>query len=121
MTLTRKDFGATVVAALVVLVYVANVQDWWYLGDNRWAAVTMLAIGAIGCPLGARADAMQGGATTPVLFFAALGVTALVLGIVAIVTAAQWALLALMIVIVVLWIGTTLRHIATPPRPAIVH
>ena len=117
MTLTRKDFGATVVAALVVLVYLANVQDWWYLGNNRWAAVTMLAIGAIGCPLGARADAMEGGATTPVLFFAALGVTALVLGIVAIVTAAQWALLALLIVLLVLWAGTTVRHVATPLQP----
>lgn len=121
MTLTRKDFGATVVAALVVLVYVANVQDWWYLGDNRWAAVTMLALGAIGCPLGARADAMQGGTTTPVVFLGALGVTALLLGIVAIVTAAQWALLALMIVLVVLWAGTTMRHVATPLRPLETH
>ena len=117
MTLTRKDFGATVVAALVVLVYLANVQDWWYLGSNRWAAVTMLAIGAIGCPLGARADAMEGDATTPVLFLATLGVTALVLGIVAIVTAAQWALLALLIVLLVLWAGTTVRHVATPLQP----
>ena len=50
-----------------------------------------------------------------------LGVTALVLGIIAIVTAAQWALLALTIVLVVLWAGTTLRHAATPPRPAAVH
>lgn len=117
MTLTRKDFGATIVAALAVLVYVANVQGWWYLGSNRWAAVTMLAIGAIGCPLGARADAMEGGAKTPVVFLGALGVTALVLGIVAIVTAAQWALLALLIVLLVLWAGTTTRHVATPLRP----
>lgn len=117
MTLTRKDFGAAVVAALVVLVYIANVQGWWYLGSNRWAAVTMLAIGAIGCPLGARADAMEGGATTPALFLATLGVTALALGIVAIVTAAQWALLALLIVLLVLWAGTTVRHVATPLRP----
>jgi hypothetical protein len=121
MTLTRRDFGATVVVALVVLVYVANVQDWWYLGSNRWAAVTMLAIGAIGCPLGARIDDMQDGATTPIVFLGILGVTALVLGIVAIVTAAQWALLALTIDLVVLWVGTTLRHIATPPRAAVVH
>ena len=52
MFLTRRDLAGTIVAALVVLVYAANVQGWWYLGSNRWAAVTMLAIGAIGCPLG---------------------------------------------------------------------
>jgi hypothetical protein len=121
MALTRKDFGATVVAALVVLVYVANVQDWWYLDNNRWAAVTMLAIGAIGCPLGARVDDIQDGTTTPIVFLGMLGVTALALGIVAIVTAAQWALLALMIVLVVLWVGTTVRHVATPPRPVPSH
>jgi hypothetical protein len=119
MTLTRKDLGATVLAALVVLVYVANVQDWWYLGDNRWAAVTMLAIGAISCPLGARIDEIEKGVTTPVILLGLLGVTALVLGIIAIVTAAQWALLA--IVLIVLWAGTTLRHAATPPRPVAAH
>jgi hypothetical protein len=121
MTLTRKDFGATVLAALVVLVYVANVQDWWYLGSNRWAAVTMLAIGAISCPLGARIDEIEKGVTTPIILLGVLGITALVLGIIAIFTAAQWALLALAIVLIVLWAGTTLRHAATPPRPVAAH
>ena len=116
MTLRRRDFGATVLAALVVLVYVANVQDWWYLGNNRWAAVTMLAIGAISCPLGARIDEIEKGVTMPIILLGVLGVTALVLGIIAIVSAAQWALSALAIVLIVLWAGTTLRHAATPPR-----
>jgi hypothetical protein len=121
MALTRKDFGATVLAALVVLVYVANVQDWWYLGSNRWAAVTMLAIGMISCPLGARIDEIEQGVTTPVVLLGTLGVTALVLGVIAVVTAAQWALLALTIVLLVLWAGTTLRHASTPPRPVATH
>jgi hypothetical protein len=121
MTLTRKDLGATVLAALVVLVYVANVQGWWYLGDNRWAAVTMLAIGAISCPLGARVDEIERGVTTPIVLLGVLGVTALVLGILAVVTAAQWALAALAVVLIVLWAGTTLRHLATPPRPLSAH
>jgi hypothetical protein len=121
MTLTRKDLGATVVAVLVVLVYVANVQDWWYLGNNRWAAITMLAIGAIACPLGARIDETEEDVRTPIILLGALGVAALALGIIAIVTAAQWALLALTIVLVVLWAGTTLRHVATLPRPAAAH
>ena len=122
MTLTRKDFGATVLAALVVVVYLANLGDWWYLGNNRWAAVTMLAIGAISCPLGARIDEIETGVTAPIVLLGSLGVTALVLGIVAIATAAQWALLALTIVLLVLWAGTTIRHAATrPPRPLATH
>jgi len=121
MTLTRRDFGATVLAALVVLVYIANVQEWWYLGSNRWAAVTMLAIGAISCPLGARIDQIEQGVTPAIVLLGGLGITALVLGIVAIVTAAQWALFSLMIVLLVLWAGTTMRHAATPPRPIAAH
>jgi FtsH-binding integral membrane protein len=121
MTLTRRDLGATVLAALVVLIYVANVQGWWYLGSNRWAAVTMLAIGAISCPLGARIDEIEKGVTTPIVLLGLLGVTALVLGLIAIVTAAQWALSALAIVLIVLWAGTTLRHATTQPRPIAAH
>ena len=114
MSLTRKDLAGTTVAALVVLVYAANVQDWWYLGSNRWAAVTMLAVGAIGCPVGAR---IVGERLTspPIMLLGLLGVAALVLAVLAIVTAAQWALLGLAILVVALWAGTTLRHAVTPP------
>jgi hypothetical protein len=35
--------------------------------------------------------------------------------VLAIVTAAQWALLGLAILVVALWAGTTLRHAVTPP------
>ena len=102
------------VAAFVVLVYVANVQEWWYLGSNRWAAVTMVAIGAIGCPLGARLVGEKL-ASLPIVLLGLLGVAALVLAVLAVVTAAQWALLALAILVVALWAGTTLRHAVTPP------
>jgi hypothetical protein len=119
MFLTRKDLAGTTVAALVVLVYIANVQGWWYLGSNRWAAVTMLAIGAIGCPVGARIEGEKLNSPAIVLL-GSLGVATLVLALLAVVTAAQWALLALAIAVVVLWAGTTLRHALTPPpRPAV--
>jgi hypothetical protein len=117
MYLTRRDLAGTVVAALAVLVYVANVQGWWYLESNRWAAVTMLAVGAVGCPLGARLVGEKL-SSTPIVLLALLGVVAFALAMIAIVTAAQWALLGLAIVIVALWAGTTLRHAVTPPpRP----
>ena len=117
--LTLGDLAGAVVAALVVAVYVANVQDWWYLGSNRWAAVTMVAIGALGCPLGARLVGEKL-TSTPIVLLGLLGVVALLLAVIAIATAAQWALLALAIVVVALWAGTTLRHAVTPPpRPAV--
>lgn len=111
--LTGRDLAGTAVAALVVLVYFANVQDWWF-GSNRWAAVTMLAIGAVGCPVGARIEGEN--LTSPaIVLLGLLGVAALVLAVLAIVTGAQWALLAVAIVVVVLWAGATLRHAVTPP------
>lgn len=118
MFLTRRDLAGTIVASLAVFVYAANVQGWWYLGSNRWAAVTMLAIGAIGCPLGARIEG-ENLSSTPIVLLGLLGVTALVLAVIAIVTAAQWALLGLAIVVVALWAGTTLRHAVTPVRVAV--
>ena len=114
--LTRRDSFGTLVVALIVLAYIANVQDWWYLGSNRWAAVTMLVVGVVGCPLAARFDDASSH-LTPLALLGMLGVAALVFGIVAIVTAAQWALLALTITVVVLWAGTTIRHAATPAYP----
>jgi hypothetical protein len=113
IVLTRKDLGGTAVAALVLLAYLANTQDWWYLGNNRWAAVTMTAIAAAGCPLGARIDEAK--PLLPIVMLGVLGVATLVLAIVAIVSTAQWALLALALAVVVLWAGTTLRHAVTPP------
>ena len=117
--LTGRDLAGTAVAALAVLVYVANVQDWWHLGSNRWAAVTMLAIGAIGCPVGARIVGEK--LTSPaIVLLGLLGVAALVFAVLAIVTGAQWALLGLAIVVVALWAGATLRHaVAPPPRLAV--
>ncbi len=120
MRVSAKDLAGTVAAVLVALCYVANVQDWWYLGSNRWAAVTMLVVGFIGCPLAARFEDAKSH-LTPLALLGMLGVVALVLGIVAVVTAAQWALLALTVTVVALWVGTTIRHAATPAYPLPAH
>lgn len=114
MYLTRKDFAGTVVAALVVLVYAANVEGWWYLGGNRWAAATMVAVGAAGCAVGARLVGEEP-TSLPIVALGLVGSGALVVAVLAIVTASQWALLTLAILVVALWAGTTLRHGVTPP------
>jgi hypothetical protein len=114
MFLTRRDLAGATVAALAVLVYAANVQGWWYLGSNRAAAVTMLTIGAIGCPVGARIVGEK--LTSPAIVgLGVLGLAALAVAVLAIATASQWALLGLAVLVVVLWAGATLRHAVTPP------
>jgi hypothetical protein len=101
-------------AALAILIYVANVEGWWDLGSNRLAAVTMLAVGAIGCSVGARI--VDEKVTSPAIAaLGVLGLTALVIALVSIATAAQWALFMLAALVVVLWAGATLRHAVTPP------
>ena len=116
MFLTRKDIVGNAVTALIILTYVGNAKEWWFLGDNRWAAVTMLVIGTVGCPLAVRLVNEE--LTSPaIVALGVLGAVAFILGLVAIVTAAQWALTALAAVVVALWIGTTLRHALTPPHP----
>ena len=117
MFLTRRDLAGATAAALAALVYAANVQGWWYLGSNRAAAVTMLAIGAIGCAVGARiVDETL--TSPPIAGLGVLGFAALAVAVIAIATADQWALLALAVLVVVLWAGATLRHAVTPPpRP----
>ena len=88
MYLSGKDVAGTVVAALAVLVYAANADSWWYLGSNRWATVTMLGVGAVGCPVGAR---IVGEKLTslPIVLLGLAGVAALALAVLGIVTASQ--------------------------------
>lgn len=59
-------------------------------------------------PLGARLTGEK--LSAPIVLLGLLGVAALALTVLAIVTTTQWALLRLAIVIVALWAGTTLRH-----------
>jgi len=115
MTLTRKDAAATLLTALAVLVFVAAHESWnvWLIGSsNRWAAVAIMLIGAVTCGFGSAADEMsqEGGMGSATKFLAGVGVVAGVLAIWAIVSGSLTALSLLVVAIVVLWAGSTLRH-----------
>jgi len=116
MFLTRKDLVGATAAALVALAYFANAQAWWYLESNRWAAVTIVTIGIVGFLMAARVVGEK--LSAPIVMLGLVGVAALVFSILAIATAAHWALVTLAIVVVGLWAATTLRHAVTPPRLA---
>jgi hypothetical protein len=108
MTLSRNDLAATALTALAVVAFLATHEGWnvWLVGDShRWAAGVILALGLVACGLGSPG---RGAATK---FLAMLGVLALVLAVSALATGSLTPLSLLVVVIVVLWAVSTLRHV----------
>ena len=107
MTLTRKDAGALVLTTGVVLVFAATHEKWGVplIGDSRrWAAVAILLLGLGACSLGSPGKDR----TTKLL--AVLGVVALGLAIIALITASLTALSFLTLDVVLLFVLATRRH-----------
>jgi hypothetical protein len=103
MALTRRDAVATLLTALVVAVFLATHEGWnvWLVGDShRWAAAAITVLGVATCALGTSRAATS----------MALGATAGVLSIVALVTGSLTALSLLVLADVVLWLVSLARH-----------
>jgi hypothetical protein len=117
MGLTWKDGAATVVTGLVVLVFFAAHESWnvWLVGSStRWAAVAVTLLGAATCALGSASDELASGrdASIAVKVLSAIGALTGVLALVAIATASLAALSLVVLGIVALWLGATLRHVS---------
>ena len=115
MTLTREDGLATALTALAVLAFVATHQAWdvWLIGSShRSAAVAVTLLGVATCALGSASEELSKGSRpgTAVMALAGVGAVAGVLAIVAVATGSLTALSLLVLSIVVLWAGSTLRH-----------
>jgi hypothetical protein len=113
MALNRKDALASGLTALVVLAFFATHEGWNVplVGDSyRWAAVAVLLLGALTCAQGQAGDEMKTRMSDVVRLLAALGITALVLGVIAILTGSLTALSLLVADIVLLWAVSTARH-----------
>ena len=107
MGLTRKDLAATLLTSLAVLALFATHEGWnvWLVGDShRWAAGAIIVLGSMACSLGSPSKRGM-----PKVF-AFLGVTALLLALLAIATGSLTALSLLVLDIVVLWAVSTFRH-----------
>ena len=116
MMLSRKDVAATALTALAVLTFFATHEGWnvWLVGDShRWAAGVILVLGVLACGLGTPAR----GRATSVL--ATLGVLALVLAVLALVTGSLTFLSLLIVDIVLLWGASTVRHFGHGSRPSL--
>ena len=113
MALTRKDLTATLLTALVVLVFAATHEGWnvWLVGgSHRWAAAAIFLLGSMTCGLGSPSK------DRATKFLAALGIAALVLAVVAIATGSLTPLSLLVVDIVALWAVSTFRHAQPAPH-----
>jgi hypothetical protein len=117
MSLDRKDIGATLLTGLAVLVFAATHQGWnvWLVGgSHRWAAVAITVLGVATCGLGSP------GKDRATFTLAVLGTAAGVLAAIAIATGSLTALSLLTLDIVLLWIGSLVRHGRRTHTPAAV-
>lgn len=115
MALTRKDLAATVLTALAVLTFAATHEGWnvWLIGgSHRWAAGTMLVLGAFTCGLGSP------GKDAATKMLGVLGIAAGALAVFALVTGSLTALSLLTADIVLLWATSMVRHGRHQPIPA---
>ena len=114
--LDRKDFAATALTALVIVTFFATHEGWnvWLVGDShRWAAGVISVLGVLTCGLGSH------GRGSAARLLATLGVTALVLAVLALVTGSLTPLSLLVAAIVLLWAASTLRHFHHGTRPSL--
>jgi len=108
MSAIRRDAVAGVLTMLAVLTFFATHEGWGVplVGDSRrWAAVVVLLLGLGACSRGEPQEDPRA-ARVPMV----LGILALALGVVAIVTGSLTPLSLLVLDTVVLWIVTTVRH-----------
>jgi hypothetical protein len=114
--LTRKDVAATGLTALVVLAFLAAHESWnvpLVGSSNRWAAALIAMLGIVTCGLGSpERDA------APKLLMV-LGVVALGLTVLAVALGSLTILSLLVGDIVLLWLFSTLRHLAHVRRPPV--
>ena len=116
MMLSRKDVAATGLTALAVVAFFATHEGWnvWLVGDShRWAAGVIFVLGAVTCGLGSPGR----GAMTRLL--ATLGILALVLAVLALVTGSLTPLSLLVVDIVLLWAASTARHAGHGSKPSL--
>ena len=121
MRLTWRDGATTVLATAGALAVVALMQEWGWpmLGSIRAGVVAVGVVGMAMCRFGARFEGASW--TSPYMVVASLlGVAALALGILGLVTGSQAVLVALAMTMLALWAASTARHAlargGAPPR-----
>jgi hypothetical protein len=118
MRLTYKDAVATVATGLAVLAFFANRGDWGVPlvgGSVRWTAGAVMALGWVSCAAGQAGEASIKYRQPDTWLLTVLGVGALVFAILALATGSATMLALLIADFVLLWAGSTLRHLLRAP------
>lgn len=119
MRLTWKDAVSTVFMAAIAVIYVAflNSTTGWLISSARGTAAAVLVLGIVGgCGMSAAAGQYQDRRARAYASFATvLGATALVAGVIALITASTVALAILVAATLALWLVATVRHAFTRP------
>ncbi len=113
MRLTWRDAWATVLTAAVVALYWALQAgvDLGLLTTVRGVAGVGLLLGITTCGVGSARDLQH---TPGYYMMGAVGVIALLAGVLAVITASDVALTVSVFAIAALWFATTLRHAMSP-------
>ncbi len=118
MRLTWKDAVSTVFMAAIVVIYVAFMKSTtaWLISSARGTAAAVLVLGMVGgCAMSAAAGQYQDTRVRAYTGYASvLGATALVAGVIALVTASTIALAILVVATLTLWLVATVRHAFNP-------
>ena len=119
MRLTWKDAIAAVFMAAIIIIYAAflNSTTGWLISSARGTAAAVLVLGIVGgCGMSAAAEQYQGKRAQAYTSFASvLGATALVAGVLALITASTVALAILVVATLALWLVATMRNAFSPP------
>jgi hypothetical protein len=120
MMLTWKDAVTTLFMGAIVAVYLAflNGTNLWLISSARGTTAAVLALGVVGgCALGGVGETMSGtkspGTRALLTLAFLLGLTALVAGVVGLITGGTTALAVLFAATVALWLTATVRHAFT--------
>ena len=118
MRLTWRDAVSTVFMAAIVVIYIAflNSTTAWLISSARGTATAVLVLGIIGgCGMSTAAQQYQAvQARAHTLIASAIGTTALIAGVVALITASTVALAILVVASLTLWLVATARRAFTP-------
>lgn len=121
MRLNRTDVIATVAVGLAVVVYLLWLAgvELPGLGSPRAVAATILGLGFVASAYAVVPgfDGLLGGSRSYLVVASALGVVALVAGLLALINASEPMLAALAAATVVLWALATVRHTRAAHRP----
>ena len=119
MRLSGRDAAGTLLTGVAALYGIAFLlgADVPAAPSTRVVALVVFGLGWGACVTGGSALAVEAHMTRPaVMLLSAIGVATLVVAVLAVVTASATMLAALLGLILGMWLLTTARHLAGPPR-----